>query len=139
MLTYHEKYQPHPLQEVELEFFTDAEGLSYDYGTVGRQIARLHPSLVGEHVEAQLKALGLLEACQGGYSPYMFPFTFTNTEKDVWGLTEEQEEHLRESGVTDLASFKRNRAEHLRAKGLKPDAPEPCWECKAIAKKLGLK
>jgi hypothetical protein len=141
MPTYHKKYQPHPLGSQALEFFTDAEGQAYDYGAVGRQIDLHHPALKGEHVEAQLKALGLQDAAQGGYSPYMFPFSFTDCEKDAWGLTEEEEEHLRESGVTGMKSFRFNRSEHLRMKARNPSptAPEPCWTCRVIAQKLGLK
>jgi hypothetical protein len=62
-------------------------------------------------------------------------------------LTKEEKEHLKMAGCTTLEQFKRTaecQADYRKAKRLqelltgKEIAFEPCWDCKAIARKLGL-
>lgn len=52
-------------------------------------------------------------------------------------LTKKEKKHLKGvGGVTTLRDFK-NVAEYQK-KWRQPGGNEPCWECKFIAKKLGL-
>lgn len=55
-------------------------------------------------------------------------------------LTKKERKHLREMGITTLKGFKRNA--EMQADRRKefpfPEFSEPCWDCRAIAKKLEL-
>lgn len=52
-------------------------------------------------------------------------------------LTKSELKHLKEvAGVTTLAGCKRTFEFHA-AERKQPGSIEPCWECKAIARKLG--
>lgn len=53
-------------------------------------------------------------------------------------LTKKEKKHLLEdAGCKTLEQFKRN-ADHQKKMREKTPGIEPCWDCKFIAKKLGL-
>lgn len=53
-------------------------------------------------------------------------------------LTKKEKKHLREMGMISLREFKKN-AEFQAGERIKyPTSPDPCWDCRTIAKKLGL-
>jgi len=55
-------------------------------------------------------------------------------------LTKKERKHVHEMGITTLRQFKVN-AEHqaqTRKEFPLPEFSEPCWDCRTIAKKLGL-
>ena len=57
-------------------------------------------------------------------------------------LTKKELQHVREWGGRTLAGFKHNRAVQLEMKA-RDEAngfrnTEPCWDCRTIARKLGL-
>ena len=64
-----------------------------------------------------------------------------NTMTAKWkDLTKKERKHVREMGVATLREFKKNaefQAKTRREFPL-PEFSEPCWECRAIAKKLEL-
>ena len=70
------------------------------------------------------------------------------TDKIVpfYKLTKKEKKHLKESGITTLKVFKSNREFQKEAlvkniqdrKEYMPGLMEPCWECKMIARRLGL-
>ena len=61
-------------------------------------------------------------------------------------LGKKEKKHLKEMGMTTLWQFKANRdkqltmlADSIKSKGeFHPGIMEPCWECKMIARQLGL-
>lgn len=55
------------------------------------------------------------------------------------GLTRKQIVHLLEMNMTTLASFKKVFASQEKKRTEHPEDPEPCWECRSIAKKFGIK
>jgi hypothetical protein len=60
-------------------------------------------------------------------------------KKNTWQskLTKKELRHLRvDAGVTTLSAAKRNFELHVKMRG-ETDV-EPCWDCKNIARKLGL-
>lgn len=55
------------------------------------------------------------------------------------GLTKKQIIHLLEMNMTTLASFKKVFASQEKKRIEYPEDPDPCCECRSIAKKLGIK
>lgn len=55
-------------------------------------------------------------------------------------LTAKERKHLREMDAGTLAAFRRTAAEQARMRRSNGGYPviEPCWECKFIARKLGI-
>lgn len=53
-------------------------------------------------------------------------------------LTKKERKHVREMGVATLREFKKNAEFQAKARREYPEASEPCWDCRFIAKKLGL-
>jgi len=57
-------------------------------------------------------------------------------------LTKKEKRHLRDMGMATLREFKLAAAEQKRIRELPPPKGfkfyEPCWDCRFIAKKLGL-
>jgi len=53
-------------------------------------------------------------------------------------LTKKELVHVIEDCGGTLEGFKRNREKQLEMVQKNPDGMEPCWDCKFIAKKLGL-
>ena len=51
-------------------------------------------------------------------------------------LSKKEQAHLSEMGINSVESLKRTREEQIRQRETSPI--EPCFECKAIARKLGL-
>lgn len=47
--------------------------------------------------------------------------------------------HLMESGVYDFAGLKRTLDTQADTRKKDPSGIEPCWECRAIANKLGMR
>ncbi len=54
-------------------------------------------------------------------------------------LTRKERKHLREQGITTLKEFKVCAAGQAKQRRVQPpEWSEPCWDCRMIAKKLGL-
>jgi hypothetical protein len=53
-------------------------------------------------------------------------------------LTKKELAHVKEWAGGTLAGLKRTREFHRADLAAHPDGPEPCWDCKIIARKLGL-
>ena len=70
------------------------------------------------------------------------------TDKIVpfYKLTKKEKKHLKEQGITTLTQFKGVREAQKKTliydiktrKEYMPGLMEPCWECKMIARRLGL-
>ena len=62
----------------------------------------------------------------------------TIEKRKCWkDLTKKEREHMQESGCNTLWKFKETVANQEKMRAQNPRV-EPCWECKFIAKKLGL-
>lgn len=53
-------------------------------------------------------------------------------------LTKKEHAHLKDMGTFTLAGIRRNRTLQIELCKEYPEFPEPCWDCKFIAKKLNL-
>jgi nitrogen fixation protein FixH len=70
------------------------------------------------------------------------------TDKKVpfYKLTKKEKKHLKEQGITTLTQFKSVREAQKKSlsydiktrKDYLPGLMEPCWECKMMARRLGL-
>jgi len=50
----------------------------HQYADLAKKIRQHHPSLIGEHVEVQLDALGLTKVFETGATVGMLPYSFTD-------------------------------------------------------------
>ena len=48
----------------------------YHFDTIGKEIRKNHPDLVGKHIFQQLEALGLQEVFEGSETPVSLPYSF---------------------------------------------------------------
>ena len=53
-------------------------------------------------------------------------------------LTEKEKKHLQEMDITTLTEFKLVAQTQKEMRDSQSMGSEPCWDCRAIAKKLGL-
>lgn len=53
-------------------------------------------------------------------------------------LTKKEKKHLRERDILTLREFKVVAAKQAESRKKYPTHSEPCWDCRAIANKLGL-
>ena len=53
-------------------------------------------------------------------------------------LTKKELQHMKEWCRGTIAGLKRNREAHHSYQATPPDGPEACWDCRMIAKKLGI-
>ncbi len=53
-------------------------------------------------------------------------------------LTKKELKHLKEAGITTLTMLKTSREEQRKWAAEHPDFPEPCFDCRHIALKLGI-
>lgn len=57
-------------------YYVDASGKHISYEYTAQRIKSEFPQLIGEHIFAQLDALGLSEAFNGGQTPCSLPYSF---------------------------------------------------------------
>jgi hypothetical protein len=62
-------------------YFLGATGTRYDYSDIADRIRRDAPQTLGQHIFAQLEALGLLREFQEGTTPCGLPFTFAENPR----------------------------------------------------------
>jgi hypothetical protein len=60
-------------------------------------------------------------------------------KKMLWkDLTKKEKSHLRDMGIRTLRDFKYNAAMQAEMRRKFPEASEPCWDCRMLAKKFEL-
>ncbi len=62
-------------------YFLGATGTRYDYSDIADRIRRDAPQTLGQHIFAQLEAIGLLRELQDGTTPCGLPFTFADNPR----------------------------------------------------------
>ena len=64
-----------------MSYYYDGYQNKIEYKTIANSIRNLHPHLRGQHIFAQLTALGLYDGFSKGSTPCSLPYSFTEYEE----------------------------------------------------------
>ncbi len=64
-----------------MSYYYDGYHNKIEYKTIANSIRNLHPHLRGQHIFAQLTALGLYDGFSKGSTPCSLPYSFTEYEE----------------------------------------------------------
>ena len=92
------------------DYFRGPSGTRYTYAEIADRIREEAPHTLGQHIYAQLEAIGLLREFQDGTTPCGLPFTFASEPEQV-------RKQLTSNGMVHTPGFFRALQNDYRIKG----------------------